>query len=180
MEELVLSARQLECLASPACSDVVEALRTLEPASATEIARKIKRSPATALYHLRRLLECSLIREAGRRPTARRPEVVFALAATRLRLPESAPGSPEEIFTRRAVVAGLRRVIRGYERAAAAPPADETTFQVIRAQVRLSPENADRFLELIESANRFAEKNRAEGAPVLHWTSVLYPDTEIG
>lgn len=175
-EELVLTAEQLKCLTSPACNDVVVALRTLEPASATEIASKLDRSPATVLYHLRRLLDCSLVREVGRRPTARKPEAVFALAARRFRLPEPKPGSPEEMYQHQAVLAGLRRVMRGYEKAASAAPSGERSLQVIRAQIRLTPEDTKRFLQMIESASQFAEENRAEEAPILHWSSILYPD----
>jgi DNA-binding transcriptional ArsR family regulator len=176
MEELELSAAQMKCLASPMCNAVVQALRALGQASAAELAKSIGRSPATVHYHLRSLLECSLVREAGRRPTARKPEAVFELAAPRLKFPKVEPDSAEGELARRAVAAGLRQVIRGYEKAATDQTGKEGMLHVLRAQIRLKRADAERFLEMLEAASRFAEENRTEQGTLLHWSSVVYPD----
>ncbi len=176
INELELSAAQLKCLASPACSDVLQALRSLGQASATELARSISRSPATVHYHLKSLLKCSLVREAFRRPAAKKPEAVFEIAASRLKFPKVDPGSVEGELTRRAVAAGLRQVIRGYERAATAQMDEGVRIQVLRAQIRLKPADAKLFLEMIESASKFADEHRDEESALMHWSSVVYPE----
>ena len=176
VDELELNAAQLRCLASPACNDVVRALRSLEQASATELAASVGRSPATVHYHLKCLMDCSLVREAFRRPTARKPEAIYELAATRLKLPQVAPDSAEGELARRAIIAGLRQTIRGYERAAIAQTGEERRIQVLRTQLRLKPEDAERFMEMIEAASKFAEEHRSDEGVLLHWSSVVYPE----
>ena len=175
MNELELNVSQLKCLASPACSTVVQALMALHQASATDIARAISRSPATVHYHLNSLLDCSLIREAFRRSTARRPEAVYEFVAGDLKLPAAEPHSVEGALTRRAVIAGLRQVMRGYESAAKAPRTEDAITHVLRAQIRLSAEDAQRFIGMLEAASKFAADNRLDEGALLHWCSILYP-----
>lgn len=175
MDEIQLSAAQLKCLASPACNDVLQALRAMGQASAREIAGRLNRSPATVHYHMKCLIDCGLVREAFRRPTKRKPEAVFELVSTRLRLPRVAPDSEEGVLARQAVAAGLRQVMRGYEKAAASPTVGRPPH-VLRAQIRLQPADLERFLEMLEAASRFANEHRVEDAPLMHWSSVVYPE----
>ena len=81
VEEIILDAEQLRCLSSPPCNQMLHTLRTLERASASEAAKAIGKSPATAHHHLKTLQSHGLVEEALRRPTARKPEVVYQLAA---------------------------------------------------------------------------------------------------
>jgi len=176
MDTVELTLPQLKCLASPACSAIYAALRALGQASAAEIGRSVGRSPATVHYHVKCLLESGLVREAFRRPTMRKPEAVFEPVTQRLRLPKPDPETGVNEYARRAVVAGLRQVMRGYERAARETSEDSRGIHVLRAQLRLKPADLDRFLEMLEAASKCAEENRAEEEPLTHWSSVCYPD----
>ena len=168
----------LKCLASPACNDVVRALRSLGQGTASEVGAAINHSAATAHYHLKQLLKCGLVKEAGKRPSARKPVVVFEIAAKRLKLPRVIPGSVESEYARRAVMAGLREVMRGYEKAAKSITPDYCPMQILRAEIRLSEQDERIFLELLESASRFANANRIEEGRVLNWSSVVYPNVD--
>ena len=176
MDTVELTLPQLKCLASPACNAIYVALRGLGQASAAEIGRSVGRSPATVHYHVKCLLESGLVREAFRRPTTRKPEAVFEPAAQRVRLPKTGPDSGVSEYARRAVVAGLRQVMRGYERAARETSEESGGIHVLRAQLRLKPADLDRFVEMIEAASKFAEANRTEEEAITHWSSICYPD----
>jgi DNA-binding transcriptional ArsR family regulator len=174
--EITLSADQLRCLASPSCQQVFVALRSMEQASAGEIAKQIARSPATVGYHLRALLATELIREAGKRVTARKPESIYEPSADRMRLPP--PGSDPAVSeqTRRAVLAGMRHAMHGYKRAAEKGLGQTGFIHIIRGSMRLSEKDANRFLELVEEANRFAIGRQAQDGVLLQWSSVVYPE----
>lgn len=172
----VLSADQLRSLGSPACQQVFSALRALKPASAREVAKQIGKSPATAAYHLTELTRVGLVREAGKRPSGRRPETLYEPTADRLSLPKPGTDPLVSSLTRKAVLAGLRHAMHGYERAAEKGLGETGLIHIIRASVRLSPEDANRFIDLIAEANRFAAERQAAGGVLIQWSSLVYPE----
>lgn len=166
----VLSSDQLACLSSPASNAVFTALRGLQRASAAEVARKVNRTPATVLYHLHRLEECDLAREVEKRPGKRKPEAVFAPSADRYELPRDDDSRELRV---RAVQAGLRQAIRGWEKAS---ESQAGPMHIIRAHLRMKPEDYRRFEEMLNEAARFAVEHEDPGGELLHWSSVVYPD----
>jgi len=180
----VLTPEQLRALASPVRNEVYSRLRALEKASAGDLGRELGRSAEAVHYHLRELLRVGLIREAFRRPTQRKPESVFEPTADAVRLPDPRKSPKVAELNRRAVLAGLRMVMRGYDAASRRaartrerhePPAGR--IHVVRLNVRLSEEDAREFFRRIEELARFADQRRAaEGAGTrLHWHSIVYP-----
>lgn len=167
----VLSAIQLECLASPACSTVFMVVRAMGRASAAEVANRIGRSPATVTYHLRRLLEAELIRVIEKRAAKRKPEAIYGPTDERYELPA---GKEVRALRVKAVQAGLRQAIRGWERASLK---GSGSMQVIRAQVRLKPEDQKKLEAMLEAASRFAKENESPDGELHAWTSVIYPDS---
>lgn len=167
-QEIVLNAAQLEVMASPACSEMLASLHGTGRASATELAKKLGKSPATALYHLRRLVAVGLARVVEMKATSRRPEAIFASVSARLKLPDV----DEDGLIAKAVLAGMREAMRGF-----AVASDKEFTHVLRSQVRLNASDAKEFIELLEAANRFAtERQVPEGDVHLHWNSVVYPE----
>lgn len=168
---MTLTPEQLECLASPACSSVFRALRALGRASANEIASKVERSAATVIYHLRRLEDSGLIAVVERRAARRKPEAVYEPASAAFELPE---GDEMRDLRVRAVQAGLRHAMRGWEKASRI---DSGSMQVIQAQIRLKPDDQAKFEAMIEEASRFAKEHESEEGVLHHWSSVVYPES---
>ena len=83
-EPLRLDLAQLRALAVPSCAEVFRALVRLGPASVREIAEGLGRPADGLYYHIRRLRKVELIREAGRRPTATRPELLYEVVSSRI------------------------------------------------------------------------------------------------
>ena len=179
----VLTAEQLRALASPVRNEVYARLRALGRASAGDLGGELGRSAEAVHYHLRELVRVGLIREAFRRPTQRKPESVFEPTADSVRLPDPRKSPKIAELNRRAVLAGMRMVMRGYDaasrRAARAPRAAEPDgrIHVVRLNVRLAEQDARELFRRIEEIARFADERRApEGAGIrLHWHSVVYP-----
>ncbi len=168
---MTLTPEQLECLASPACSSVFRALRALGRASANEIASKVERSAATVIYHLRRLEASGLIIIVERRAAKRKPEAIYEPKGSSFELPHGAEARDLRI---RAVQAGLRHAMRGWEKASRL---ESGSMQVIQAQIRLKPEDQAKFEAMIEEASRFAKAHETEEGVLHHWSSVVYPET---
>jgi predicted ArsR family transcriptional regulator len=167
-KNLILNAEQLRVMASPACNEVIATLHGMRRASATEIARTLLKSPATILYHLRKLEEVGLATIFEVRPTQRRPEAIYSPTSERLTLPKS---DPEGLITR-AVLAGMRDAMRGF-----AATKSRDYKHVLRTQVKLSPENAMKFLAMLDAADQFASESQSEGGEIhLHWNSITYPE----
>lgn len=77
---------QLAALSSPMRQEICNAVLALGEASTVEIARELGVPADTLYYHVRRLVECGLLRERGIRPTARRGEAVYGLAVPELKV----------------------------------------------------------------------------------------------
>lgn len=165
-----LTPEQLECLASPACSGVFFAVRSLGKATAKEVGAKTNRSPATVLYHLGRLTQTGLVHVVEKRAAVRKPEAVFEATSQRFELPRDAETKRLRVKT---VQAGLRQAIRGWERAA---EEDAGPAHVITTQCRLSAEDAREFERLIEKAASFVRERESSEGILIHWSSVVYPD----
>lgn len=170
MGQLVLTESQLECLASPSCGAVFRSLRAAGQATAAELAVQVERSPATVIYHLRRLEEVGLAEIVERRPAVRKPEAVYRPTDTRFRLPEDQSTKELRIKT---VQAGLRHAMRGWERAA---NAGAPSMHVIQAQLRLRPDDLRRFEAMIEEASRFAIEHEAPDGDLITWSNLIFPN----
>ena len=98
--------------------------------------------------------------------TSRRPEAIYAPSAARLKLPDV----DEHGLIAKAVLAGMRDAMRGF-----ASASDKEFTHVLRSQVRLSADDARKFIEMLETADRFASKMQiSEGGVHLHWSSVVF------
>lgn len=174
-----LTAEQLSCLASPVRSETFTVIRSLGEASVREVAESMDRSPEAVQYHVRALLRVGLIVEKFRRPTGHKPESVYAAATASIQLPDLKTTPELAPLTRKAVVAGLRQTIRGYQAAAEAAeqnPRVREGMSVIRATLRLRPDDAEVFFSLIEKALHFAKANESPDGTRLYWSSIVHPD----
>lgn len=178
----VLTPAQVRALASPVRNEVYARLRALGQASANDLGRELSKSPESIHYHLRVLERVLLVREALRRATLRKPEIVFeATAAGKVRLPDPRLSPSMAKLNRRAVLAGMRMVMRGYaaasERAESTDTAASASLHVLRMNLRLRAEHKREFFRRLEELARFADESRAadgEGE-LLHWHSIVYP-----
>ena len=155
------------------------AIRSLGESSVSDAAVATGRSHEAVHFHVRELLKAGLIQIKGRRPTSRRPEAVYTPAAAAYRLPDAETDPSIAAISRRAVAAGIRQSLRGYLAAAeaAAKHPEETNYvQVIRAAIRLRPDDAETFYSLLKKASDFARAHEAADGERLHWSSLVYPD----
>jgi transposase-like protein len=97
--------------------ELVEQFQRGGPASIPELARRMGR-PADSLYfHARRLLRIGVLVEQERRPTGRRPESVFALAARAIGVDPRDRSPAAAGAARRGARAVLRLASRQFEAA---------------------------------------------------------------
>ena len=110
-----LSAAQLRALASVARAEIVSALSHAAPLSARELAVRLGRPVSGLYHHIKALEQVGLLKAAGSRSSARRPEQLYALTAETLSSREAARSKQG----RRALAATGRRFIsaaaRGFE-----------------------------------------------------------------
>jgi DNA-binding transcriptional ArsR family regulator len=175
-EIAIFTEDQLKSLVSPVRSEVFDAVRSLGSASATDIAKETDLSAETVHFHLKGLLKAELIVRCGQRSSARRPESLYESSALQFNLPID---SALSAVVSQAVMAGLRRTVRGYECAAVVARESEKPldgFHIIQAKVQLSPRDMDQFLAMIERAAQFAREKSIESGSTHHWTSVVYPN----
>ena len=174
-ESIVLNEEQLACLASPVRNRVHGTLRELGEASGRQIGEAIGKSPETVHYHLKALERAGLIEESARRPAPKKPESTYRPASLRLTLP-SADADPKirQLMTK-AVSAGMRQFVKGYEKSAASEGSPARLFNVLRANIQLRSEHMDRFMEMIEEAGRFAVEHRDASGEAVQWLSAVYP-----
>lgn len=178
-ETLVLSGRQTGLLISPARLEILEALGTLDRASARELATHLGRPPGAVYHHVRTLTQAGLFVEVGVRRGSRRPEVVYALAAPRLAVKAgvSRSGDRQALRTLQAV---LRQAGRDVEAAVARGPAAlKGRFYGGQVNSALTPRDVKRVIALldeIEALLRRAKGKRSNRADDLYrWTSVFVP-----
>ncbi len=111
-ELLIQKPQQVRALASPVRQSIVNALKRLGRASIRDIAGELGRVPATLYYHVKQLEQAKLVQEVEVRETARRPEVVYALVADRLRLKRHAGSKAWERELQRLVRSHMRSMER--------------------------------------------------------------------
>lgn len=179
MRQFELTSDQLSCLSSPVRNEVFSVLRSLESASARDLAERLGRSPESLHYHIKALSAAGLIHEAFRRPTSRKPEAVYKSIDQPLRLPNLRKHPELAELTRKTVEAGIRHVLRGYSRASKQAQVDQELrkrLHVLRVGLRLSEDDIATFFALIEAANKFAQEHRSDSGIPMQWSSVVYPE----
>jgi len=173
-----LNAAQLECLSSPARSEVFMQLRSIGQASIGELGRSLGKRPEAIHYHVKALVKAKLAKEAFRRPGIKKPESVYEPIGTNWRLPRMRAGSPVAEMARKTVAAGFRQSARGYLKAAERAdrePHVRKRMQVIRMNIRLKPEDIPVLMEMIEAVVKFADEHKSADGERLAWSSILYP-----
>jgi len=110
---------------SPVRIEVLDHLKRGGPASIRELARRMGR-PADSLYfHVKRMLRIGALREQERRPTGRRPEAIYSLAAAGFGV-DPRDRSPHAVS---AAASGARAVLRMAMRQFAAAQRDGDCIQ---------------------------------------------------
>src|SRR5947209_5304315 len=178
MAQITLNADQLACLASPARNEVFMQLRTMGQGSAREIGRALGKKPEAIHYHLKALVGAALARVAYRRPAPKKPESVYEPIGKSLRLPPANSGPAIAALARKAVRAGFGATVRGYLRAAERAEGDaivRSRMHLIRANLRLSEEDAKPFTGMIEADSEFACSHRDDAGVQLIWSSAVFP-----
>jgi DNA-binding transcriptional ArsR family regulator len=114
---VIQSQKQLAALACAARQEIVDVLAELGAVSVAELAATLGR-PADALYfHLRRLTQVGLVRQAGYRVSGGRKEALYRTVATELML-QYEPQEPSNRKAVSAIVASMLRLgIRDFGRA---------------------------------------------------------------
>lgn len=174
---LVLSPAQADELVSPPRLEIVEALSALGRASVRDLAAHLGRSTGAVYHHLTALRRAGLVREVARRPGPRRPEAVFALAASTFAVGVGA-SARSAVQTTRVLQAVLRQASRDAQAAFTAdPPALKGRFHGLQLTATLDPVEVRTILSLLlrverifRRANRRPRRNAA-----FRWTSLFLP-----
>ncbi|MEM1329907.1 MAG: helix-turn-helix domain-containing protein [Planctomycetota bacterium] len=116
-EVLVLNTEQIRAISSAERLRVYEAVNSLNPASATDIADVLGAKAKSLYYHIHALVECGLLLQVGSRRVGRRDEALFAPTAQQLRITPVA-SDPEYLAAVADLgAAALRRAERLHRRA---------------------------------------------------------------
>lgn len=156
----------LRAIRSPVRHEIVEALDRLGASSVAEIAGELGRKAASLYYHIHDLTDAGILIEVGKKPSARRTESVYDLAAEKVII-DRRTRSPEFLEELQGLHrSALRRAEREMAAAVRHPASEsrpENSAVLLRMSVRLSPGNASearrRMLELVDF---LSEQNEPE------------------
>jgi hypothetical protein len=168
------SARELEAVTSPLRQEVLEQVAHAGEASVADLARLMGRRPTALHYHVKLLHRAGLLRSAGRRPSGKRSETLYALSAPRF----AVVGRISTPVLLRAAVRTLGASLRLTEREAAKAihggkivgSGGRRNFYVRRHRARLTPASqvrVNRLLDQLEAVfGREMKRNvRARAGP---------------
>ena len=163
----VRRARELDALVSPGRMELVDCLQALGPATIAEIGASLARKPASLYYHVHRLVAAGLVRVKAKRSGARRPEVVYELAAQAISVEGSLRSRRAARALTRAAAALLRRAAREYSRALEAwnDAGPERTPILFAARMNgpLPPASAQRVTRHVLAIQRIFQGARVAG-----------------
>lgn len=173
--ELLVDAAVLRALASPIRTQLLSALRRQGPATATQLAERMRLDTGTTSYHLRQLAAAGLIVEDSERGNQRdrwwkpaHPRTVFDLAST--------PGDPELATTFLHNIARLSadEVLRYIDALPTMPRPWQKASSLNDTAVELTPGELTKLLaELGAVVERYRREHRP-GARGSHTVAIQY------
>ncbi len=105
----IQDTRQIECLASPARQEVVDALTALGPCSIAELADDLGRAPDSLYYHVRALTRAGLVVARGTRGAGAREEALFDVPGSQMVI-DKEPQTPRERKTLLKLITAFLRI----------------------------------------------------------------------
>lgn len=184
------TAEQALSLLNPARAEMLGLLD--EPASASELARRIGEPPQKVNYHLKSLEKVGLVRRSGTRQIKNLVEVLYRAIARSYVIPDSF-GWPEEWRTRMKSQGALRHLLQAADSIRqdaarlmdAADQAAEVPSAALEFEVELPDEAARQAFirEYAEAVKQVAGKFRAPDGPsdnAYRVLAVIYPQIENG
>lgn len=179
VHELVDPA-QLQAIASPPRQRLVAALEAIGPASVRELAEHLGRSAQSLYFHLRPLVACGLVEEAGERKRDRQTERIYRLVAVRLRIAGDV-GDPDyrdamAEMCRSVARAAERDYCRGLEAERARLHGRARNLSLHHYHVHLTPRDRGRFVKRIEELTEFVlAHNDPEHGELYSYTALFAP-----
>ena len=172
-EELVLSASQVRCLASPTRTAILSHLRSGEPFTAGALASRMGIPLKRLYYHLHELMRAGLIRVCETRRRRGQEESVYGRVARRYTIRPDAEDR-EYLDAAADKVDAMFRLASKENRQALQASVERPEFlklaQILRLDVCLSKQSA---AEVMQALERVAEVARAAHAPGNeHWISI--------
>lgn len=114
------TAAQRDALASPLRLEIFGHFSPPDALSVRQLARRMGRSASSLYYHVHRLVDAGLLREAGERPRGTRTETLYEATASALRMaPDGSRETRDAIL--RTMAAGFRMAERDLEAALEGP-----------------------------------------------------------
>lgn len=181
---LLRTNQELSALGSAVRLDLIEQLKLAPGSSVRELATRLDRKPSSLYHHLAILEAAGLIRRAGERRIGKRDEVLYELAAERLRVARSAHRSGSRQTLASIGPALLRHAARAYVRAVedGNTPLDGPlrgallrllSLRLDRAELRRLNRDLDQLVA--RWSQQPDQKAAREGAPAYRLVMVLAP-----
>jgi DNA-binding transcriptional ArsR family regulator len=185
------SAEQALALLNPIRAEILRLLS--EPASASEIGRKIGETPQKVNYHLKMLEKVGLVRRSGTRQVKNLVEVLYLAVARSFVIPD-AFGWPEELRSRMQTQGSLRHLLTAAEKIRkdtarlmeAADERAEIPSAALELEVEL-PDEAAREAFIRDYAEavrqvvaRYRSGSKPEDGQAYRVMAVIYPMTTEG
>lgn len=158
----------------------MSAFEALGTTSVRALAEHLGRSAESLYFHIRKLLACGLVVEAGTRPTGRRNEQLYRLVARRLRIAGD-PGDADFADAMTQMCSSvLRATERDYSRSLEAGSARlhgaGRNISLQHFHVHLSPQHRRQMVAMIEELTAFVlEHNQPGRGELLSYTTLLSP-----
>ncbi|MBK7403963.1 MAG: helix-turn-helix transcriptional regulator [Phycisphaerales bacterium] len=172
--------RQIAALASPARQEIVDAVEAGGPCSVGQIAELLGRRQDGLYYHVRHLLKVGLLVEVDKRPTARRDEAVYDVAARPMQIryePKQARNAAE---VTRVVASMLRLAHRSFaeamRRGDARVRGPLRNLRAARLKAWLTEEDTREINNHVRAIWTIARRGRRPGAALHSITFVVTPE----
>lgn len=171
--EIRVDKDQLRILSNPTRLELISSLRTDGPATAKQLASRLNRDEMSLYYHLRLLNSKGLLITATR-PTATKPETVYATCRLVVDLNLDDAENLDEV--KRNVDAILRAASKEYRAAADALRGKlDGSALVGRSAVRISAEKREELRTRLMELSRWMNDGNGEEGERLSLTFVLTP-----
>lgn len=173
----------LRALKSPVRQEIVDVLDRSGALSVRELAEELGRKAASLYYHVHDLALAGVIVEVGTRPSGKRTEAVYDLAAEKVLIDRGAR-SPEFLKELSALHrSALRRAERELAAAVAEPSAGgdpEKSATLLRMSARLRPDKAAVARRKMMELTRYLSDNSDAEAPDAYALTVAFVRVNAG
>lgn len=178
VEKIVFDLDQVESLASPIRNEVFWAFAAEEPASVSEVAHGLDKSPQTVHYHVAELVRVGLLLAVDERKRRSRTEKLYVRAAVSVFSQGRTSSKEYRRHALRGFAATTRTMVRETEKVQQAMDEDPSILDINfyrRITVRVAPEKAKELKERLSELLAEVQALDGEEGSQVHFAIYMRP-----